>query len=66
MDSANSAQFIPQATNLQALGGISFKKGCYTGQEMVARANSAAPTSAPCGIWREQPAAYLRPGKTWS
>ncbi|WP_444859832.1 CAF17-like 4Fe-4S cluster assembly/insertion protein YgfZ, partial [Escherichia coli] len=23
---------------LQALGGISFKKGCYTGQEMVARA----------------------------
>ena len=34
----NSAQFIPQATNLQALGGISFKKGCYTGQEMVARA----------------------------
>jgi len=38
IDAANSAQFIPQATNLQALGGISFKKGCYTGQEMVARA----------------------------
>ncbi|TCQ72487.1 hypothetical protein EC841_10531 [Raoultella ornithinolytica] len=38
IDSANSAQFLPQATNLQALGGISFKKGCYTGQEMVARA----------------------------
>lgn len=38
IDTANSAQFIPQATNLQALGGISFKKGCYTGQEMVARA----------------------------
>ncbi|BDH44698.1 tRNA-modifying protein YgfZ [Salmonella enterica subsp. enterica serovar Choleraesuis] len=34
----NSGQFIPQATNLQALNGISFKKGCYTGQEMVARA----------------------------
>ena len=38
IDSANSGQFIPQATNLQALGGISFRKGCYTGQEMVARA----------------------------
>ncbi|MGF6423005.1 folate-binding protein YgfZ [Lelliottia sp. 489] len=38
IDAVNSAQFIPQATNLQALGGISFKKGCYTGQEMVARA----------------------------
>ena len=23
--------------NLQAIGGISFKKGCYTGQETVAR-----------------------------
>ncbi|MBV4414524.1 tRNA-modifying protein YgfZ [Enterobacteriaceae bacterium YMB-R22] len=38
IDTPNSAQFIPQATNIQALGGISFKKGCYTGQEMVARA----------------------------
>ncbi|WJY14406.1 tRNA-modifying protein YgfZ [Pectobacteriaceae bacterium CE90] len=38
IDSANSAQFIPQATNLQALQGISFSKGCYAGQEMVARA----------------------------
>ncbi|WP_313162382.1 tRNA-modifying protein YgfZ [Kosakonia cowanii] len=38
IDETNVAQFIPQATNLQALGGISFKKGCYTGQEMVARA----------------------------
>ncbi|MDN5970980.1 MAG: tRNA-modifying protein YgfZ [Enterobacterales bacterium] len=38
IDVANSGQFIPQATNLQALNGICFKKGCYTGQEMVARA----------------------------
>ncbi|MEX6377509.1 MULTISPECIES: tRNA-modifying protein YgfZ [Providencia] len=39
IDQANSAQHLPQATNLQALPfGISFKKGCYTGQEMVARA----------------------------
>lgn len=38
IDSANSGQFLPQATNIQALKGISFKKGCYTGQEMVARA----------------------------
>lgn len=38
IDSNTSEQFIPQATNLQALEAISFKKGCYTGQEMVARA----------------------------
>lgn len=31
-------QFIPQAINLQLLDGISFKKGCYTGQETIARA----------------------------
>ncbi|EEQ04968.1 tRNA-modifying protein YgfZ [Yersinia bercovieri] len=38
IDADTSAQFIPQATNIQALNGISFSKGCYTGQEMVARA----------------------------
>jgi len=30
-------QFIPQMLNLDALGGISFAKGCYAGQEIVAR-----------------------------
>lgn len=30
-------EFIPQMLNLQILGGISFTKGCYTGQEIVAR-----------------------------
>ena len=29
--------FIPQMTNLQALRGVSFTKGCYTGQEIVTR-----------------------------
>jgi len=29
--------FVPQMVNLDALGGINFKKGCYTGQEIVAR-----------------------------
>ncbi len=30
-------QFVPQMVNLDALGGINFKKGCYPGQEIVAR-----------------------------
>ncbi len=34
---ASHELFIPQMLNLQALGGVSFKKGCYTGQEIVAR-----------------------------
>ncbi|GAA5178528.1 YgfZ/GcvT domain-containing protein [Modicisalibacter zincidurans] len=31
--------YLPQMFNWEALGGISFKKGCYTGQEVVARAH---------------------------
>lgn len=31
--------YLPQMINWEALGGISFKKGCYTGQEVVARAH---------------------------
>ncbi len=34
----HSDQFIPQMLNYQATGMISFKKGCYTGQEIIARA----------------------------
>ena len=29
--------FVAQMLNLDLLGGISFNKGCYTGQEIVAR-----------------------------
>lgn len=32
-----SGAFIPQMVNLQAIGGVNFKKGCYPGQEIVAR-----------------------------
>jgi len=35
--SETSEQFIPQMLNLDLLGGISLDKGCYTGQEIVAR-----------------------------
>lgn len=35
---AEQAEHIPQAINVQALNGVSFNKGCYTGQETVARA----------------------------
>jgi len=30
-------KFIPQSLNLDLINAISFKKGCYTGQEIVAR-----------------------------
>ncbi len=34
---ATQEQFVPQMVNYEALGGVSFQKGCYPGQEIVAR-----------------------------
>jgi hypothetical protein len=36
---ATSGQFVAQMLNLDAVGAISFSKGCYTGQEIIARAH---------------------------
>lgn len=32
-----SEAFVPQMANLQLLNGVSFQKGCYSGQEIIAR-----------------------------
>lgn len=34
---ASSETFVPQMVNLELVGGVNFKKGCYPGQEVVAR-----------------------------
>jgi hypothetical protein len=34
---AQSAQYVPQMLNLDVLGAVAFDKGCYPGQEVVAR-----------------------------
>ncbi len=36
---ATSEEFVAQMLNLDALDAISFAKGCYTGQEVIARAH---------------------------
>jgi len=36
---ATSEEFVAQMLNLDAVGGIAFDKGCYTGQEVIARAH---------------------------
>ncbi len=36
---ATVEEFVPQMLNLDLVGGISFNKGCYTGQEIIARAH---------------------------
>ena len=34
---ATQDQFVPQMANFELIGGVDFKKGCYPGQEIVAR-----------------------------
>lgn len=36
---ATQEQFVPQMINLEMIGGVSFQKGCYPGQEIVARSH---------------------------
>ncbi len=62
---ATSEAFVPQMLNYESVGGVSFKKGCYPGQEVVARsqfrgtlkrrtylAQASAPLHAGQEVWR--------------
>ncbi|MCH9675354.1 MAG: hypothetical protein K0U93_28205, partial [Gammaproteobacteria bacterium] len=37
IDVTNTDKFVPQMLNLDLIGAVSFDKGCYPGQEIVAR-----------------------------
>ncbi len=37
VDASLSGEFVPQSIGLEQLNGISFNKGCYTGQEVISR-----------------------------
>lgn len=37
LNRSSSEKYLPQMLNLQCLGGVSFNKGCYPGQEVIAR-----------------------------
>ena len=36
---ATTERFVPQMVNFERIGGVSFTKGCYPGQEVVARSH---------------------------
>jgi tRNA-modifying protein YgfZ len=38
IEAATVEQFVPQMLNFELVGGVNFQKGCYPGQEIVARA----------------------------
>ena len=37
VEAATVDQFVPQMLNYEVIGGVDFQKGCYPGQEIVAR-----------------------------
>ena len=37
IEAATVEQFVPQMLNYELIGGVDFQKGCYPGQEIVAR-----------------------------
>ncbi|NLQ18958.1 folate-binding protein YgfZ [Marinomonas sp. M1K-6] len=52
-----SEQVLPQWLNMQRTGGISFTKGCYTGQEIVARMQYRGKSKKQLALatWQGQP-----------
>jgi folate-binding protein YgfZ len=59
---ATSESFVAQMLNLDLLGAISFDKGCYTGQEVVARAHYRGRVKRRMQRWHNANATELKPG----
>jgi folate-binding protein YgfZ len=53
--------FVPQMVNLELVGGVNFKKGCYPGQEVVARSQYRGTLKRRTQLWRSPVA--LQPGQ---
>lgn len=58
---ATTEQFVPQMVNLEAVGGVSFQKGCYPGQEVVARSQYRGTLKRRAFVVSSQ--AVLQPGQ---
>ena len=64
LTSETSEEFIPQMLNLDQLGGISYNKGCYTGQEIVARTHYLGKTKRALFLAECESAAIPAPNST--
>lgn len=60
---ATQDQFVPQMVNLEKLGAIDWQKGCYPGQEIVARAQYRGQVKRRMQYLRAPQGAELRPGQ---
>jgi hypothetical protein len=59
---ATSGEFVAQMLNLDVLGAIAFDKGCYTGQEVIARAHYRGRVKRRLQRFRSQEPLPLKPG----
>ena len=59
---ATSEMFVAQMLNLDLLGAIAFDKGCYTGQEVIARSHYRGRVKRRLQRWFSAAAAPLRAG----
>jgi folate-binding protein YgfZ len=59
---ATSESFVAQMLNLDALGAIAFDKGCYTGQEIIARAHYRGKVKRRLQRFRARVPTQLTPG----
>ena len=58
-----SGEFVAQMLNLDAIGAISFQKGCYTGQEIIARAHYRGQVKRRMQLFHTESTAPLLPGE---
>jgi folate-binding protein YgfZ len=63
---ATQDQFVPQMVNLEILGGVDFQKGCYPGQEIVARAQYRGQVKRRMVRLSAPPGERLRPGQEFN
>ena len=61
---ATSGRFVAQMLNLDCVGAISFDKGCYTGQEIIARAHYRGRMRRRMQRFLSATPAALMPGQT--
>jgi folate-binding protein YgfZ len=59
---ATSESFVAQMLNLDLLGAIAFDKGCYTGQEVIARAHYRGRVKRRMQRWLNAGGTPLKPG----
>ncbi|MGH8724263.1 MAG: YgfZ/GcvT domain-containing protein [Burkholderiales bacterium] len=66
ISAATQDRFVPQMVNFEALGAVDFDKGCYPGQEIVARAQHLGQVKRRMVHVRAPAGAGLRPGQEYN